>query len=57
MINKEYSKLTSDISMSAALEFIHAATLLHDDVIDKGKLQEEAKEALMIFGIINLVSC
>ena len=37
MINKEYSNLKSDISMAAALEFIHAATLLHDDVIDKGK--------------------
>jgi len=37
MINKEFSNLKSDISMAAALEFIHAATLLHDDVIDKGK--------------------
>ena len=37
MINKEYSNLKSDISMAAALEFIHAETLLHDDVIDKGK--------------------
>ena len=37
MINKEYTNLKSDISMAAALEFIHAATLLHDDVIDKGK--------------------
>ena len=37
MINKEYSNLKSDISMAAALEFIHTATLLHDDVIDKGK--------------------
>ena len=39
MINKEYSNLKSDISMAAALEFIHAATLLHDDVIDKGKIR------------------
>ena len=39
MINKEFSNLKSDISMAAALEFIHAATLLHDDVIDKGKIR------------------
>ena len=34
MINSSYSKMNSDISMAAALEFIHGATLLHDDVID-----------------------
>jgi octaprenyl-diphosphate synthase len=43
MINKNYSKLKSDIYMSAALEFIHAATLLHDDVIDKGTLRRGQK--------------
>ena len=39
MINSSYSKMNSDISMAAALEFIHGATLLHDDVIDKGKIR------------------
>ena len=43
MINKNYSKLKSDIYMSAALEFIHAATLLHDDVIDKGTIRRGQK--------------
>tara|TARA_B100000965_G_scaffold404447_1_gene435217 strand:+ start:1030 stop:2028 length:999 start_codon:yes stop_codon:yes gene_type:complete len=39
MINNNYSKMNTDISMAAALEFIHGATLLHDDVIDKGKIR------------------
>ena len=39
MINSNYSQINTDISMAAALEFIHDATLLHDDVIDKGKIR------------------
>ena len=39
MINPNYSQINTDISMAAALEFIHGATLLHDDVIDKGKIR------------------
>ncbi len=43
MINKNYKNLKTDISMAAALEFIHGATLLHDDVIDKGKIRRGQK--------------
>ena len=43
MINKNYSQISSDIDMSAAIEFIHGATLLHDDVIDEGKLRRGQK--------------
>ena len=39
MINSNYSQMNTDTSMAAALEFIHGATLLHDDVIDKGKIR------------------
>ena len=43
MINKNYSKILSDIYMSTAIEFIHGATLLHDDVIDEGKIRRGQK--------------
>ena len=43
MINKDYSQLKTDIYMSAAIEFIHAATLLHDDVVDKGIIRRGQK--------------
>ena len=39
MINSNYSQINTDVNMAAALEFIHGATLLHDDVIDKGKIR------------------
>ena len=56
MINKNYSQISSDIDMSAAIEFIHGATLLHDDVIDEVNY-EEAKRVLTQYGIISLVFC
>lgn len=43
MINSNYKNLKTDISMAAALEFIHGATLLHDDVIDQGKVRRGQK--------------
>ena len=49
MINKNYPKISSDINMSAAIEFIHGATLLHDDVIDEGKLRRGQKSVNSIW--------
>ena len=49
MINKNYSQISSDINMSAAIEFIDGATLLHDDVIDEGKLRRGQKSVNSIW--------
>ncbi|OUV03501.1 MAG: hypothetical protein CBC42_03345 [Betaproteobacteria bacterium TMED82] len=38
------------IKMAAAIEFIHTATLLHDDVIDSSGLRRNKKTANSIFG-------
>jgi len=38
------------ISMASLIEFIHTATLLHDDVVDNAKLRRGAKSANAIWG-------
>ena len=50
MINKNYNVIKTDIYMAAALEFIHSATLLHDDVIDGGLERRGKKSVNAIWG-------
>ncbi|MDC0861272.1 polyprenyl synthetase family protein [Alphaproteobacteria bacterium] len=50
MINKNYNEIKSDIFMASALEFIHSATLLHDDVIDNGLERRGKKSVNAVWG-------
>jgi octaprenyl-diphosphate synthase len=45
-----YSKGTRDINLAACIELIHAATLMHDDVIDNGKIRRGKKTLNNIWG-------
>jgi len=45
-----YSKGTRDINLAACVELIHAATLMHDDVIDNGSVRRSKKTLNKIWG-------
>tara|TARA_B100000941_G_scaffold51219_1_gene32660 strand:- start:369 stop:1382 length:1014 start_codon:yes stop_codon:yes gene_type:complete len=45
-----YSKGGRDINLSACVELIHAATLMHDDVIDNGEIRRGKKTLNKIWG-------
>jgi octaprenyl-diphosphate synthase len=45
-----YSKGTRDINLAACVELIHAATLMHDDVIDEGSVRRGKKTINKIWG-------
>ena len=46
----EYSKGGRDINLAACVELIHAATLMHDDVIDNSKIRRGKKTLNSIWG-------
>ena len=45
-----YSKGGRDINLAACIELIHAATLMHDDVIDNGEIRRGKKTSNRIWG-------
>ncbi len=45
-----YTKGTRDINLAACVELIHAATLMHDDVIDNGSIRRGKKTPNAIWG-------
>ena len=45
-----YSKGSRDINLAACVELIHAATLMHDDVIDNGEIRRGRKTLNNIWG-------
>ena len=45
-----YLKGARDINLSACVELIHAATLMHDDVIDNGEVRRGKKTINKIWG-------
>ena len=45
-----YSKGTRDVNLAACIELIHAATLMHDDVIDNGEIRRGKKTLNRIWG-------
>ena len=45
-----YSKGSRDVNLAACVELIHAATLMHDDVIDKGQVRRGKKTLNKIWG-------
>ena len=45
-----YQKGTRDVNLSACVELIHAATLMHDDVIDNSDLRRGKKTLNNIWG-------
>ena len=45
-----YEKGTRDVNLAACVELIHAATLMHDDVIDSADLRRGKKTTNKIWG-------
>ena len=45
-----YTKGSRDINLAACVELIHAATLMHDDVLDKGEIRRGKKTLNKIWG-------
>ena len=45
-----YSKGSRDVNLAACVELIHAATLMHDDVIDRGEIRRGKKTLNNIWG-------